>query len=107
MTEKHSDLCVGGPLDGKRFTAARGSGFRVPVCKEPMPDPASIDYLPNATVTVVDQRYRSEAFHTPQGDVTFWVPEGQTPLQTITRLLKVYEIAIPNLRGDIASLSKD
>ncbi len=90
MTEKHSDLCVGGPLDGKRFAAARGSGFRVPI-REPLPDPVSIDYRPNATVKVVDERYRSESFNTPQGSVTFWVPSDQTPLETITRLLKVYE----------------
>ncbi len=38
--------------------------------------------------------YRAEKFFTPQGDVTFWVPRDQTPLQTITVLLECYERAM-------------
>jgi hypothetical protein len=51
------------------------------------------DYRPNAPVSVELTRYRSEVFHTPQGDVSFWTPEGQTPLETITLLLETYEEA--------------
>ncbi len=92
MAEHKSMLCIGGPLDGKRFAAQSGAGFRVPVRLETsMADPNSADYQPNAQVPVEITGYKSEVFHTPQGDVSFWVPTRQTPLETITMLLEAYE----------------
>jgi hypothetical protein len=48
----------------------------------------------------VRQAYRAETFHTPQGDVEFWVPHGQTPLESITMLLDGFERE-ENMRGDL------
>jgi hypothetical protein len=89
MSDRKSMLCVGGPRAGKRYTILHGSGFVVPVSEDLQSDrPASIEL----------RSYRAEVFHTPQGDVSFWVPAGQTPLETITLLLETYERAIENSR---------
>lgn len=90
MTERKSMLCIGGPLAGKRFEAKSGAGFSVPV-REELPDSTSVDYQPNKSVTVEYFHYREEVFHTPQGDVFFWVLESQTPLETMKLLLESYE----------------
>lgn len=75
-TGKDMLLCVGGPLDRKRHGPTNQPGF-------------------TATMLGVDGfkpvRYQMEIFHTPQGDVSFWVPEGQTPLETIKLLLSSYQ----------------
>lgn len=91
MTHK-SMLCVGGPLSGRRFEAERGTGFTVPVAKpETTSDPEAEDYRPNATVEYVNHHYKAETFHTPQGDVEFYSPHTQTPLESITILLDGFE----------------
>jgi hypothetical protein len=89
--EHKSMLCVGGPEAGRRYHAARGSGFRVAV-RGPLP-PLNLSEAVAAEVSHEIVSYRAEYFHTPQGDVTFWVPEGQTPLETMTILLECYERA--------------
>jgi hypothetical protein len=87
MSEQKSRLCVGGPQAGKRYDAIlHGSGFLVPAKMEtsaarPTSDPVKVEFTD----------YRAEVFHTPQGDVSFWVPAEQTPLETITLLLDYYE----------------
>lgn len=88
--KKKSYLCVGGPLGGKRYAILYGTGFTVPVYEE-MPDPESLDYQPNKPVKVENIRYREETFRTQEGDVSFFVPEGQTPFETMTLLLETYE----------------
>ena len=88
-----SHLCVGGPRGGRRVAVRDGSGFRVPVLDTgPL---TSSDFLPDdmAVGSVSFTTYRAESFHTPQGDVEFWVPEGQTTLETFTLLLETYEHA--------------
>lgn len=93
MSDHKSMLCVGGPRSGQRYAILHGAGFRVPV-QQPAPeidDPTSENYRPNNPVKVEFTDYRAELFHTPQGDVSFWVPAGQTPLETITLLLESYE----------------
>ena len=58
---------------------------------EPISDPLYPARQPNDPVKVEFADYREETFYTPQGDVSFWVPEGQTLLDTITMLLESYE----------------
>jgi hypothetical protein len=93
MSDHKSMVCVGGPRSGQRFAILDGNGFRVPVQIEQgsAADPFSPDYQPNRPVNVEFTDYHAEQFHTPQGDVSFWVPVGQTPLETITLLLEHYE----------------
>jgi hypothetical protein len=95
MNNHKSMLCIGGPRDGQRYAILHGTGFRVPV-QQPDPeldDPTSENYRPNKPIKIEFTDYRAELFHTPQGDVSFWVPVGQTPLETITMLLESYEQA--------------
>jgi hypothetical protein len=94
MTTHKSMLCVGGPLGGKRYAVRPNlTGFAVPIqisCAGTTPQ--DVDYRPNVSPPVEISYYHAETFHTPQGDVEFWVPDGQTPLETIMLLLDVYEM---------------
>jgi len=91
LNEHKSMLCVGGPRAGERFESHHGSGFRVPILRE-LPDAISTDYRSiKETVEIAFTDYHEQTFHTPQGDVSFWVPIDQTPLETITLLLEAYE----------------
>lgn len=83
MTVHKSMLCVGGTRAGERYAILHGTGFRVPVKQD----------KPNKSPQIEFTDYRAEIFHTPEGDVSFWVPAGQTPLETITLLLETYEQA--------------
>lgn len=86
MSNHKSMLCIGGPRARERYAVLHGTGFRVPVPErlsvtDPVGDALKVEYFD----------YHAEVFHTPQGDVSFWVPVGQTPLETITMLLEAYE----------------
>jgi hypothetical protein len=92
MADHKSMLCVGGGRAGQRYAALSGSGFRVPIKPYASEnDPNHPDWRPNKPVKIHLADYREETFHTPQGDVSFWVPNGQTQLETITMLLEAYE----------------
>ncbi len=94
-TDHKSFLCVGGPLAGRRYAPESKTGFTVPArTYTAADDPASSEFRPNKTIDAELVRYRVEPFHTPQGSVSFWVPERQTPLETITLLLETYERAL-------------
>jgi hypothetical protein len=86
-------LCVGGPRDGERFSVPRNErGFRAPIIETAKIDDWNArDLQQPVAVASKFVEYREETFHTPQGDVSFWVPEGQTSLQSITMLLEAYE----------------
>ncbi len=89
---KKSLLCVGGPLGGKRFEAERGAGFTVPR-QTNLPYPG-VDYDEHdVAVAYVNHHYRAEVIHTPQGDIEFWAPVEQTPLESLTILLGAYACA--------------
>ncbi|MGH6923623.1 MAG: hypothetical protein ACRED5_07775 [Propylenella sp.] len=107
MADQKSMLCVGGPRAGRRYAVLHGSGFRVPIKSDvPENDPRSPEWQPNKPVKVEFADYREETFHTPQGDVSFWVPEGQTPLETIKALLETYEGSFTDWR-DIETAPKN
>ena len=98
--EHKSMLCVGGPSAGKRYATLFGNGFIVPEMRDgPMNDPLHEEYQPNKPPAPHFTRYRREVFRTNEGDVSFWVPEGQTQLQTITLLLETYERATEKLNA--------
>jgi hypothetical protein len=88
MGDHRSMLCVGGPRSGQRYAILHGSGFKVPVTRAQESEQIKHSSDPYK-VEIVD--YRAEHFNTPQGEVSFWVPAQQTPLQTITLLLEAYE----------------
>lgn len=84
----NSYLCVGGPRAGQRFEADRRSGFRVPVTPQLS---VAVGPIPGDKVQVEIMEYRAEGFHTETGDVWFWVPQGQSQLETMKLLLSTYE----------------
>lgn len=88
ISDLKSMLCVGGPRDGQRMDSQVGSGFVVPTSK---PLPPTLGNLYPTKVEVEFTKYKAEFFNTPQGELSFWVPENQTPLETMTRLLESYE----------------
>lgn len=94
MKEHQSLLCVGGPNAGQRRAVLHGTGFRTPILKDmPVMVRWNPNEMPEAPTAYDFVEYRAEYFHTPQGDVSFWVPFQQTPLETITLLLETYEQA--------------
>lgn len=68
-------LCVGGPLDGQMIMAQSANGFRVPV---------------RDGLGACDVAYRAETFITGDGALFVWVPDGQTLIRTMERLLEHY-----------------
>lgn len=83
-------LCIGGPLMGQKRAVLHGRCFSVPIA-DPLPVGPMDLSAATEIMTVEFVNYRSGTFGTPQGYVEFWVPEGQTPLETITMLLEAYE----------------
>ena len=76
-------------MAGKRYEAG-SNGFRTAV-KSTMIKFSSDDNYEAAMEAVEIVEYRFEAFHTPQGDISFWTPTTQTPFQTMVLLLEAYE----------------
>lgn len=89
MATKKSWLCVGGPMAGRRYETDSNSSFRVAV-RSPMPMVIR-DAIEEPT-TVETVVYIAQRFGTQQGHVSFWVPEKQTTLETLTLLLDCYEM---------------
>ncbi len=88
-----SNLCVGGPLSGRRYGVRSGNGFStmaIPKLTTGMLDPPGAK-APSDETEVEACRYREETFRTPDGAVHFWVPDDQTPLQSMTALLETFE----------------
>ena len=86
MTHIKTNLCVGGPKDGMLMNAGDRTFFRAPVLaaiSETMPpfSPA-VGYR---YVTYVPMDIRSD-----DGLVSFWVPEGSTVEDLMTRLAAGY-----------------
>lgn len=88
MVKAKSLLCIGGPYSGQRVELVNGDRFYVPA-------PARAHVEGNAcfglsrslnSVAYVEQRVR-----TPDGEASFFVPEGQSALDTMTMLLEAYE----------------
>jgi len=85
----HSDLCVGGPHDGKRFHHDAPT-FRAPILPPLSAMPLDTT-APHTTVSEVI--YRRMLWHVNDTDVvTLWAPEGAAMLDVLQRLLEVYEI---------------
>lgn len=84
-----SYLCVGGPHAGQKYDI-KGNHFNVPIKKAG----STLSTSPNDLVveTVETMTYVEETFHTHQGDITFWIPLGQTWFETMTLLLEAYEL---------------
>jgi hypothetical protein len=70
MTDTRPTLCVGGPLDGQHLSILHGNRFV-----------ASSD---------LSTEYRQESFRTPEGEISIWVPAGQSQLETMAKLVQGY-----------------
>jgi len=76
-------LCVGGPLAGERKTILYGDRL---LGEERV---AFAQFNPRLATHYVE--YRRQIFGTPQGDLSFWIPVGQTPMETMRLLCEAYE----------------
>lgn len=93
MTEHRTNICIGGPLDGKRYYAGEASHFRVPV--RPTLRLAEIEearHVPSPVLTE-EARYVLTWFNTPEGRVSFWTIDGTTPLEAMQLLVDGYRQA--------------
>lgn len=84
-------ICVGGPLGGQRKAVMEGSRFRIALNHWPTSSRAPFTEADMQEKVQVDIAvYIEERMHTPQGELFFWVPEGQTPRQTMEILVAGY-----------------
>ena len=97
MTSKpwRSRLCVGGPLAGKFYdTPHDHTRFDVRVLKASAGPAVTSKAGPAATsdeVKIATMTYGIETMHDSRGnEISFWVPLGQTPLETMRLLLEAY-----------------
>lgn len=84
----NSYLCIGGPRAGQRYDADRRFGFRAAVVP---PLSVAVGPIPGDKIQAQIVEYRAECFHTETEDIWFWVPQGQSQLQTMNLLLGTYE----------------
>jgi len=83
MAKAKSLLCIGGPNSGQRVELVNGDRFYAQ-----LPRLGTAVQLPIAhkLIAYVEQRIR-----TPDGDVSFFVLEGQSERATLALLLDAYE----------------
>lgn len=83
MANAKSLLCIGGPYSGRHVELVNGNRFNAE-----LPRLGAAVRLPFAhrSIAYVEQRIR-----TSDGDVSFFVPEGQSARETISLLLDAYE----------------
>lgn len=85
MTQTY--YCIGGPLDGRRYTISHGNSFRVPVAELSSRKPI----LEGQAFQTECVHYVKESIHTAaEVPFSFWIPEGQSMQQTLTKLLERY-----------------
>lgn len=92
MESSRSYLCVGGPKSGERVSPNPEKRFIAdilpPMGMARVSGPPDINEPVSLTVERIE--YVNEHFVTPEGKITLWVPEGQTPLETLEVLLDTY-----------------
>jgi len=90
MKQHKTNLCIGGPLDGKRYDAGDRPSFRAPTLpKLSVTAPLEMD----AMVTVIEVIYQRMHWRCgPDDVVTIWVPSDKSPLDAMMRLIEVYEV---------------
>lgn len=83
-------LCIGGPLAGQRKEILYGRKF-IAFQEPDLPPLYWRDYYsPHDTVEFKQIIYTLQSINTPEGEVTFWIPEQQTMLETLTLLFETY-----------------
>lgn len=80
--EKIDAFCVGGPLDGQRFSATN-KFIAVPICDEP-----TTIWDTKAVVKTKTFMYVLEKFSTSKGLVWFWVEEGMCGFDILNILME-------------------
>lgn len=86
MTDLESSICVGGPHSGRHYLSVRDENFTCPVRRQKAAEFVVRGDEPKQEIVHVT--YVRQEISTPDGSVSFWVPEGQTPLETMTLLLE-------------------
>ena len=90
MKNLETMLCIGGPLAGQRKEILYGSSFWVAQLEQPLPNLAALYLSPDAPVAVEHIRYQRKTVSTPEGNISFWAPEGVTALESLTLILETY-----------------
>lgn len=89
MTDTTGLLCIGGPCARRRYTA-KGHFLHVQMPQESSAHALGLCSVPEVSTSHVEV-YERRTFHTPDGDISVWVPEGQTSKDTMMQLLATYE----------------
>lgn len=82
MSHSHTKkaICVGGPNSGRLYKSVTDVSFVAPVKR----NDAGGDRIEYVT-------YRRQEVHCPEGIVSFWVPEDQTMIESIEKLLDRFQ----------------
>lgn len=88
----NSDLCVGGPFDGKRYASPHPEGFKVAVAPKLAITAVPQEDLDQLAMKITEVWYRRIAWHTSEDQiVTHWAPEIENHFSVLIRLLNRYE----------------
>lgn len=88
--KKHAFLCVGGPYDGKRYSAT-DYGFKVAHTPWPMAISFKDDLVPASSVNYTAYIAQRLFSRTNGDEVWVWAPFEQKPDETLKKLLERYE----------------
>lgn len=88
----NSDLCIGGPLDGKRYASPDPKGFKVAVAPKLALTAVPQEDLDQLSARITEVWYRRIAWNTSEDQiVTHWAPEIENHFSVLIRLLNRYE----------------
>lgn len=90
MKSYNSDLCIGGPFDGKRYASPYPHGFKVAVAPKLAAVPQ--EDLDQVAAKITEVWYRRLAWYTSEDQmVTHWAPDIENHFSVLIRLLNRYE----------------
>lgn len=81
-------LCIGGPLAGQRY-ASKYMSFNIAV----RPKMSLSGFQSNSVMEKINSKtvtYVRDSIYTPAGPNYFWIPEGQSPEDTLSMLFQAY-----------------
>jgi hypothetical protein len=97
----YSGFCIGGPEDGEFYTSEYTRFDAVETEDSPDRGPLGVHwrYLSQETTNKITQ-YRFDVLHFSAKPVGFWLPDGMTSYEAITRLIEGYAMNVQRKKNE-------